>query len=330
MSAFNREKQPGIAEEVGEADEAGETVYLGVRVEPQGGIIESYSDYRTKATALESVRFNVVNNFDEDYQELLAACTNVVTIERPDEVGGTTKRKIGAVGLAVAGQVTQDRTDISVAGSLRSWVNRKLPRKLERALDCPVVLGNDAEAAALAETWYGSAPAYKFAFFMWDAGVSGCEVLRDGRKPLTISSELGHQIVDPDATETRCGCGNPGCLESLVGGWSLERFEKPLDQLPSSQRDEVLKRLTIGVYNTLRIVPVSTVVFGGRLAVAYSQFLPEIEKRLRHRLSMSGLPSEVIVRLADKEMTAGTLGALALLRQELEGESEMEAEEVHS
>jgi predicted NBD/HSP70 family sugar kinase len=282
------------------------TVYLGASVGPGKGSVESFPSYDNQPsvpTRDGREEFPVTNDFHADFQELLEACKRLAV-----------EKTIGGIGLALAGHVTQDRTDINVTGTLTDWVGRKAAFTLAETLKCRVVLGNDAEAAALAGTLYGDAPPFKFAHVIWDVGVSGCEVFRTGQRPLLIPSELGHQIIDPTATETRCGCGNPGCLESRVGGWGLERFGRPSGDLLPPQQDEMIKSLVIGLHNTQRIISVPNITFSGSLATTYQHLLPEVKQQLQRMLGVTH-GDGLIVRLAGKEATVGNLGAVALLGQ---------------
>ncbi len=255
-------------------------------------------------TRLERTTFRVSrDDFLADYNRLVEACHQIA--------GG---EPIEAFGLAVAGKVSDDRGWLLGAGNLTHWVGRPLSKMLIRDLGCPVVLGNDAEAAALAEALYGYGAGFDFWFFIWGTGVGGTLVRRRGGIPLSFPSEVGHQVVEPyGRTEPLCGCGRYGCLESVAGGRSLIRFGRPVADLLVQQWDEVVEWMTTGVYNALIIQPAPLVVFGGGVAVKQPHLLPKIERQLRDQAGMVKPP---VVRLSAFGEGAGTIGALALLSQE--------------
>jgi glucokinase len=88
----------------------------------------------------------------------------------------------------------------------------------------PVVITNDANAAAIGEMIYGGAKGMKdFVVVTLGTGlgsgiVVGGELLygHDG-----FAGELGHVIVTPDGRE--CGCGRKGCLETYASASGIIR-----------------------------------------------------------------------------------------------------------
>lgn len=90
--------------------------------------------------------------------------------------------------------------------------------KLEERLKLPVCLDKETNLAALAECCYGMAKNYKTSFFIsvFNLGIGGGLIsdgkvfhgFRDG------AGEIGHMTVDPAGRI--CGCGNYGCLETMI------------------------------------------------------------------------------------------------------------------
>ncbi|WP_256104674.1 ROK family protein [Streptomyces sp. ODS05-4] len=90
-----------------------------------------------------------------------------------------------------------------------------------------VTVDNEANAAALAELWFGGpadAPRLRgFVYLTGEIGVGGALVL-DGallRGAHGFAGEIGHLVVDPDGP--RCRCGSHGCLEQYAGQAALLR-----------------------------------------------------------------------------------------------------------
>lgn len=89
--------------------------------------------------------------------------------------------------------------------------------EIHKHLDVPVVLSNDANAAAYGELIYGGAKGLKhFIMFTLGTGV-GSGIVVDGRLvhgSTGGAGELGHNILIPGGRP--CSCGRAGCLETYT------------------------------------------------------------------------------------------------------------------
>lgn len=95
---------------------------------------------------------------------------------------------------------------------------------LEKDLQLPVQVTNDANAAALAEQYYGGARGMKnFMVLTLGTGLGSGIVVNEqlvyGHSG--FAGELGHMIVRPDGRH--CGCGRCGCLETYVSATGIKR-----------------------------------------------------------------------------------------------------------
>lgn len=90
--------------------------------------------------------------------------------------------------------------------------------------DQPVVLTNDANAAALGEMTFGAAKGMKnFIVFTLGTGL-GSGIVANGKLIYGhdgFAGELGHVLVNPDGRF--CGCGRRGCLETYVSATGIKR-----------------------------------------------------------------------------------------------------------
>ncbi|MEU0271583.1 ROK family protein [Streptomyces sp. NPDC006307] len=88
----------------------------------------------------------------------------------------------------------------------------------------PVGSDNEANAAALAELWFGGPDRVRsFLYLSGEIGVGGAIVV-DGellRGAHGFAGEIGHVVVDRDGPE--CRCGSRGCLEQYAGQAALLR-----------------------------------------------------------------------------------------------------------
>ena len=90
-------------------------------------------------------------------------------------------------------------------------------KEIHRYRDLPVVLSNDANAAAYGEYIYGGAQGLKhFIMFTLGTGV-GSGIVVDGKLvhgSTGGAGELGHNILIPHGR--KCSCGREGCLETYT------------------------------------------------------------------------------------------------------------------
>ena len=144
---------------------------------------------------------------------------------------------IGA-GVAAAGFIDADQSTIIYAPNI-SWRNEPFKAKLEAKLNIPVIIENDANAAAWAEFRYGAGRGYKHMVMLTIGTGVGGAVIADShmlRGGFGIAGELGHIRMVPNGL--LCGCGQHGCLESYASGSALLRAAKALaaSNDPAGQR----------------------------------------------------------------------------------------------
>jgi len=91
-------------------------------------------------------------------------------------------------------------------------------------LKLPVVLANDANAAALGEMKFGTAKGMKnFVVLTLGTGL-GSGIISDGKLLIgehALAGEIGHVNVDPEGRQ--CNCGLQGCLETYASVTGIRR-----------------------------------------------------------------------------------------------------------
>lgn len=136
--------------------------------------------------------------------------------------------RVTTVGVACAGFVDATGSTVLFAPNL-AWRDEPLRERLEQATGLPVLLENDANAAAWGEFRFGAArEADDMLLVTVGTGVGG-GVVSDGhllRGAHGVAAEIGHIRVVPDGH--RCGCGNRGCLEQYASGSALVREAREL------------------------------------------------------------------------------------------------------
>lgn len=134
-----------------------------------------------------------------------------------------TGHEVDAVGIGAAGFISSDRSTVLFAPNL-AWRDEPLGARVAEALDVPVVVENDANAAAWGEFAFGAAKDVEHMVCMTvGTGIGGGVVIEGEllRGAHGVAAELGHMRVVPGGH--RCGCGARGCLEQYASGRALVR-----------------------------------------------------------------------------------------------------------
>ncbi|ANB68529.1 ROK family protein [Aeromonas veronii] len=155
---------------------------------------------------------------------------------------------------------------------------------LERRLGVPVLIANDANCFALAETHLGAVrqhhPDAKVVFgIIMGTGV-GSGIVINGRilnGHHGIAGEWGHNVLSPDGPE--CYCGKHGCVETLISGPALEAWYEAkakrrlsLAQIVAATAHDHVAKLTIdrlhllfgqALANVVNILDPDVIVIGG-------------------------------------------------------------------
>jgi glucokinase len=126
-----------------------------------------------------------------------------------------------AVGIGAAGFVDAVRSTILFAPNL-AWRNEPLKERVEEHVGLPVLVENDANAAAWAEANLGAARGHEHVMFIGVGTGIGAGIVINGelyRGRWGIAGEPGHYRVVPEGR--LCGCGNRGCWEQYASGSAL-------------------------------------------------------------------------------------------------------------
>ncbi|SEA52916.1 Sugar kinase of the NBD/HSP70 family, may contain an N-terminal HTH domain [Arachidicoccus rhizosphaerae] len=208
---------------------------------------------------------------------------------------------------------------------------RPLLADLERVLQIPVKMANDANCFALAETHLGvvkqQAPDAKTVFgIIMGTGVGGGIVV-DGKiieGHHGIGGEWGHNFLDISGGP--CYCGKTGCVETVIAGPSLERYyaqqsgqKKLLKQMVADQHTdpyagETLNRLYEQFGRALSVVinilDPDAIVIGGGVGN-----IEDLYTKGKERLASYIFNDRVEVPILKPQLgdSAGVFGAAALV-----------------
>jgi predicted NBD/HSP70 family sugar kinase len=240
----------------------------------------------------------------------------------------STLGRICGIGVSVPGTVDLVTGRVGVAPNL-GWEDVGLGAMLEDALsiDAPVVVGNDADLAVLAEHQRGNArDCDDVVFLMGRIGVGAGIIIggvpvrgRDGH-----AGEIGHNVLDP--TGPACHCGKRGCIETFLGenallelaGRPLPRTDAKVAALFKDAREgdagaihaiqtaaEPMGRAIANLLNTLNP---ERVLLGGTLGEILELGRPEVEAAVE-RYTFGGASPGVALQLPAFGGDSALLGA---------------------
>jgi len=123
------------------------------------------------------------------------------------------RERVLGVGFVTHGPQDRERGRLLTAQPTQAWFEFPLNDVLEAEVGMPVLLENDATAAAIGEQWAGTLPTSTFGVIYMATGIGGAVVVDShayrGRSSNT--AEIGH--VSLDTTGPLCVCGNRGCVQ---------------------------------------------------------------------------------------------------------------------
>ena len=252
---------------------------------------------------------------------------------------GVSREDLVGIGIGVPGPVN-DAGVVNRCINL-GWGVFNIHEALGQLTGLRVVAGNDANVAALGESWKGGGQgAENMVMATLGTGVGGGIIL--GGKALNgvhgSGGEIGHMVLERNETET-CGCGKKGCAEQYCSATGVVRVAKhylAANDTPSCLRgletmtckdvfdagkagDEVAVAILEQVYaylgeflaNICNVVDPEVVVLGGGVSKA-GQPLLDGAKRYFDKWVFHGA-KDVKFALATLGNDAGAYGAFKLL-----------------
>ncbi len=256
---------------------------------------------------------------------------------------GINKETVKAIGIGVPGIAEPNSGEVIYCVNL-GWNNVPLKQDLEKELNIPVFVDNDATVAGLAEYKIGAMRNCESGVFITlGTGVGGGIVIngkvRSGFNG--VGSEIGHMIVGENFYP--CNCGRNGCLETFTSSTALINYTRKLigegnetsivkktkgsleeingriifeaakegDYVANKAVDRLVKYLAIGITNIINIIDPEIIALGGGLSGAGDFLLAKVQEEVERVRYMKMIPIGKIV-LATLRNEAGIIGAAAL------------------
>ncbi|MBI5178974.1 MAG: ROK family protein [Nitrospinae bacterium] len=235
--------------------------------------------------------------------------------------------KPAGIGVAVAGQVGEK--SIVFSPNLPFKTEYPLGEELERALDLPVTIENDANSAAIGERIFGAAQGMDdFIVLTLGTGI-GSGIFANGkllRGHTGAGGEAGHIPLLPGGP--LCGCGQKGCLEALASGTAIANaYREKTGKIATAKEvcglaaqgdaaaQEVLRTagewLGAGLVALINLFNPQAVFFTGSLSKAPDiYFEPALKKARESSFGTSG--KDVVIEVSKLADAIGVIGAASL------------------
>jgi len=237
---------------------------------------------------------------------------------------------LAGIGIGVPGFIIMEKGIISRSPNLPFFENYPIRDEIERLLQAPVILENDANVAALGEKWIGAGrDVDDLVLLTLGTGVGGGII--SGGKVLHgfvgMAGELGHMTVIPGGNP--CACGNDGCLEKHASATAITAWARMLglgENLSSREVyelaiagnenarvcfDHMGTALGIALASLVNIFNFPLYLLSGGVLGAWDLFAPPMFAVLKHR-SLTFARTETRIDKATLGSDAGLFGAAYL------------------
>lgn len=236
--------------------------------------------------------------------------------------------QVSAVGIGFPGFIDPISGNVSQSPNLPGLRDIDLVAPLQQRLGLPVIVENDALAAAYGEYALAGLNVPGLIYLGLGTGVGGGLIL--GSKPFPgehgVAMEVGHLLVEPGGRA--CGCGNAGCMEryASASGVALSYLEFRGEQRDAADIAHLAyegdvdavaayavagDKLAQALAHILKVVDVGQVIVGGGMCAAWDLMAPAFERRLDADL-IPALRGKIAISVAHAGDQAGMLGAAML------------------
>jgi predicted NBD/HSP70 family sugar kinase len=261
--------------------------------------------------------------------------TTRTIIERVGKLLRRNNGTIEGIGVSLPGLVNSDGTELFVPTF--NWRDIPLAKDINAATGLPVTIDNDANAAALAELWFGRPEIREvrdFILVLVEDGV-GTGIVFDGqvyRGENGAAGEFGHMTIGQGAP-VACASGSRECWEAFASERSALARYKNLSQSLNGAADitfsdlidhalrgegpartalkETARFLGIGIANLIRGLAPEAVIVGGPIVRSWPVIAEDIKTTVETTICR-GLPStRIIASTLGPEPTL--MGAISLV-----------------
>ncbi|MBX4970751.1 ROK family transcriptional regulator [Rhizobium binae] len=242
------------------------------------------------------------------------------------------RHRLLGVGMALPGRYADGGITSLSPKSLPGWQDFPVGHELEQRVKMPVLVENDATAAAIGERLHGVARGLSSFVYLFLAGGGGigAGMFLDGhlyKGSRNNAGEIGHIIVEPHGK--LCSCGKRGCLDRYISPTVAYEFMgiANVEELSSDDLDALIAKGSDGLdawldqavqplRQTLDFLELAfdpqTIVLGGSLSTSLMRRLAERLEPLHVPIdpNRKGSLPRVMIGMTGKD--TAILGAAAL------------------
>jgi glucokinase len=258
--------------------------------------------------------------------------------------GGT---RVSAVGISAPGPLDPKTGVILNPPNMPCWRDFPLADEVRKKVALPVVLENDANAAALAEYMWGAGAGYKIVFYTTIGTGIGTGLVLDGKiyNGRTGLAPEGAHIPLDWKNGMQCGCGKRGCIEGSAAGPAIAKRARAKiaesrergralvelaggdvegvsaemvaeawragDALATETLHETAELITVWLGAIIDLLEPEVIVVGGGVGELVSQWFPQMREMLP-RWTMNPRVGKIPLKLAKYSADAGIAGGAAL------------------
>lgn len=239
------------------------------------------------------------------------------------------KNEIKSIGIGAPGTVDKQKIKLVYAPNL-NVCDVLFNEIFNGYFDCPMYIDNDANCAALAELYQGSAKDVDdFIMVTLGTGIGGGIIIN--KKLYTgfngIAGEIGHTIINVDGEQ--CNCGKKGCFETYCSSGGFVRLYtkhggcenitainifNALDKGEEIAKEafyEYIKYLSIGIGNIISFLQPEKIVIGGGLSGYGEKLLMPLRKKLEDdRMNVNYKSTQIVLATAGND--SGIIGSAML------------------
>lgn len=216
---------------------------------------------------------------------------------------------LAGIGVGVPGNIDMQSGTVLAWNNVPSFNGYPTRDALSQRLETPVILENDANAAALGEQWMGAGQGVQdLVMLALGTGIGG-GIISGGcilHGHVGMAGELGHITVVPNGNP--CGCGNRGCVEKHASATAIGAMARNLGLGADLSAEDVAtlaeqgdpraravfhsagEALGIALASLINIFNFPLYLLGGGVSAAWEHFAPamlaEVDRRsLTYRLT---------------------------------------------
>lgn len=231
-----------------------------------------------------------------------------------------TDNEIVAIVIASPGPLSYPDKVVLNSPNLK-WENVALKAEIEARLSRKVMVEKDTNIAALGEYYFGQNKKYQNLIYITvSTGIGGCIIINEElyRGSRGGAGEIGHMVVARG--ESKCACGQTGCLEALASGTAIANKARSLgiidyneivkeigdkardgDEFAIKLLNDAADYLALGIRNLVNIINPQAVVLGGGV-------MQGLQDLWLDRISQQVLSAAFPLNVADLSIQVTSLG----------------------